>query len=217
MNRYARDMREIRKARVRIKESVERLARMSVAHSYETRLEALEALNDCEIELEPYVRKAMSDRDELVRTTAAEIAGERRLLSLRDRLIRQLNSDHSRLVRSAAAVALGDMNAVEARGALKERISVSGDWERNGIYYALVKLGVERNFDYFLSGLKHDSYIVRCATASLLPGLVNVKNRAIALKSLKVALLREQTVAARSSIEDAIEEIRMTRKRSRYC
>jgi HEAT repeat protein len=210
---YARDLHEIRKAREQIRKSIADLVRMTSKRSYEVRMDALEALGDSQFNLEPQVRKAIADRDELVRTTGAEIAGERRLTALTDDLVRRLKSDRSALVRSAAAVALGEMQAVETRNILKARISVSDDEERVGLYYALVRLGVRRYFKLFLNGLRHDFYRIRCATANLLPDLINENNRSMALRFLKDALVHERTVAARSSLDDALKEIGPRRKR----
>ena len=210
---YARDMRKIQKARDQIRKAFEGLVRMTANQSYETRMEALQALNDSELDLEPHVGKALRDRDELVRTTAAEIAGERKLISLQDKLIRQLKSDRSVLARSAAAVALGEMRASKARNILRSGITASGAEEQVGLFYALVRLGAGKYFSSFLEGLKHDSYRVRCATANLLPDLIDEKNRSATMKSLREALAREQTVAARSSFNYALNEISAWRKR----
>ncbi|MGA6970229.1 MAG: HEAT repeat domain-containing protein, partial [Candidatus Binatus sp.] len=105
---------------------------------YDVRMEALEALCDCafEIDLERSVRKRIRDRNELVRVTAIEVAGDHGLKSLRPEIIQRLKSDRSWLVRRAAAVALGDLYAVEARKILSDRIHLAGAAERVGLYYA---------------------------------------------------------------------------------
>jgi HEAT repeat protein len=183
-------------------------------HDYEVRIVALENLGECLDELENLLRLAMHDRDELVRTTALEIAGDASLTHLADEVVRRFTSDRSPLVRSAAAVALGDMCVTNFRELLEEKLGDPDEEVRVGIYYALVKSGATKYLKRFLNGLKHPYYRIRCATANLLPSLVRRDNRALAERALKEALKRETTVAARESIEGALAEIEPTRRRS---
>jgi HEAT repeat protein len=182
---------------------------MTSSRGYDVRIEALEALSDCafDLDLEALVRKAIHDRDELVRVTAIEIAGDHALKSLEAEIIRRLKSDRSWLVRSAAAVALGDMFAVEVRKILSDRIHLAGEEERVGLYYALVKLGGRKYLIPFSQGLGHNLYRIRCATANLIPGMVNKQNRRFLIRLLREALDREETVAARSSLKNTLAEL----------
>jgi HEAT repeat protein len=195
-----------RRAVVRI---VRTLNGMSSSRYYDVRMEVLEALSDCasEFDLESLVRKGIRDRDELVRVTAIEIAGDHGLKSMQDEIIRRLKSDRSGLVRSKAAIALGEMHALEARKILEDRLGRAGDEERLGFYYALVKLGARKHLDALLQGLTHDFYRIRCATASLIPGLVEKTDKRLLIRRLREALEHEETVAARSSLESALKEL----------
>jgi HEAT repeat protein len=182
---------------------------MTSSPRHDVRIEALEALSDCvfELDLESLVRKAIHDRDALVRVTAIELAGDHALKSMQAEIIRRLKSDRSWLVRSAAAVALGEMSALEARKILDDRIHLAGEEERVGIYYALVKLGVRKYLNPFSQGLKHNFYRIRCATANLVPGMVNKSNKRFLVRTLRHALDQEETVAARSSLKSALKEL----------
>jgi HEAT repeat protein len=182
---------------------------MASSRRYDVRIEALEALSDrgFELNLESVVRKAIHDRNELVRVTAIEIAGDHALKSIQPEIIGRLKSDRGWLVRSAAAVALGDMSAVEARKILEDRIALAGEEERVGYYYALVKLGVQKYLPAFLQGLGHNFYRIRCATANLMPGMVDKTKKRLLICRLREALDHEETVAARSSLESALKEL----------
>jgi HEAT repeat protein len=196
-------------ARRGIVRTITTLNTMLSSPQYDVRIEALEALSDCrfDLDIESVVHKAIHDRNELVRVTAIEIAGDHRLKSMQDEIAGCLRSDRSWLVRSAAAVALGDMSAVEARKILEDRIGLAGEEERVGFYYALVKLGVRRFLVPLLQGLGHDFYRIRCATANLLPGTVDKRNKRLLMRRLTEAMDRETTVAARSSLERALKEL----------
>jgi hypothetical protein len=190
--------------------TVRTLSTMISSRHYDVRIEALEALSDCasEVDLESLTRKGIRDRNELVRVTAIEIAGGHGLKSMQAEIIRCLKSDRSWLVRSKAAVALGEMHALEARKILEDGLRRAGEEERLGFYYALVKLGARKYLDALLQALTHDFYRVRCATANLIPGVANKRNKRMLLRLLTEALEREETVAARSSLESALKELR---------
>jgi HEAT repeat protein len=185
-----------RRAATRI---IRTLTGMISSPQYDVRMEALEALCDCtfEIDLERSVRKRIRDRNELVRVTAIEVAGDHVLKSLRPEIIQRLKSDRSWLVRRAAAVALGDLSAVEARKILVDRIHLVGEAERVGLYYALVKLGVRKYLVPFSRGLSNVSYLIRCATANLIPGIADRGN-----KRRWIRLLNDE-----SSLESTLKEL----------
>ena len=182
---------------------------MSSSPRYDVRIEALEALSDCafELDLESVVRKAIHNRDELVRVTAIEVAGNHALKSMQAEIVGRLKSDRSWLVRSTAAVALGDMSAKETRNILEDRVRLAGEEERVGLYYALVKLGVRKDLIPFLQGLRHNFYRIRCATANLIPGLVDKGNKRTLLRRLREALDHEETVAAQSSLKSTLKKL----------
>ena len=193
-----------------MKRSIKSLVRMTGSRSYETRMEALEALSDSQLDIEPLIRKAIGDRDDLVRTTAAEIAGGHNIVSLSDELIRCVKSDRSALVRSAAAVALGELGAVQGRDVLTQRMARASKEELVAIQYALIKLGRPKYLGSLLKALSHTFYRVRYAAAHLLPGVVNPGNIRLVRDGVKQALEREGTVLVRSSLKEALEEIDST-------
>jgi HEAT repeat protein len=175
----------------------------------DVRIEALEALNHglSEVDLESVLRMAIHDQSELVRVTAIEIADDRALKSMLPEITARLESDKSWLVRSAAAIAMGDMSAGEARKTLEARVSLAGEEERVGFYYALVKLGVRKYLPSFLQGLSHHFYRVRCATANLIPKLIDKRNKPLFVQRVREALEQEETVAVRSSLENTIKHL----------
>jgi len=209
------ELAKIRKARAAGTKALDVLEAMVSNRNYDVRLNALEALAGCTLDLEPHVRRGMRDRHELVRVTALELAGEFELTKLEPELVKRFKTDRSRLARSAAAVALGEMGCVGARRVLEAKISDSDDWVRVGIYYALVRLGVRKYLTSFMKGLRHDNYLVRCATANLALLVVDNKTRAPIVRLLKDALKRETTVAARSSFETVLKEISKNAARTR--
>jgi HEAT repeat protein len=196
-------------ARVAIVRTIGTLSTMLSSPQYDVRIEALEALSDCrfDLDIESIMRKAIHDRNELVRVTAIEIAGDHKLKSIQDEITGRLTSDRSWLVRSAAAVALGDMSVLGARKILEDRIGLAGEEERVGLYYALVKLGVRRFLAPLLQGLGNDFYRIRCATANLMPRLVDKRNKRLFIRRLREALDHEETLAARSSLESTLKEL----------
>jgi len=201
------EMQKIHEARKAIGAALDALVRMNSKANPEVRVAALEALSETAVDIETHVRNAMQDRDELVRTTAVELAGEQRLVNLKQEIVRRFRSDRSWLVRSAAAVALGDLGLPDARTPLLERIERSCEEERVRIYYALVRLGGRKFLKPFLEGLNDPFYRIRCATANLLPALVVKSDRRRIVKLLTDALHGEQTDAARSSLRNALEQI----------
>jgi HEAT repeat protein len=196
-------------ARRRMVRTIRTLKTMLSSRRYDVRMEALEALGDCafELDLEAILRKAIHDRDELVRVTAIEIAGDCMWKSMQDEITGRLKSDRSWLVRSKAAVALGDMSAVEARKLIEHRIGRANEEERVGLYYALFKLGEHKYLPSLLQGLTHKFYQIRCATASIIPGMVDKTNKRLLVRRVREALDREETLAARSSLESTLKEL----------
>jgi hypothetical protein len=201
------ELAQIRKARAVGTKALDVLEAMVSDRNYDVRLNALEALAGCTVNLERHVRRGMRDRHELVRITALELAGEFCLNNLASDVVERFKSDRSELGRSAAAAALGEMGSVAARKVLEDKIRTAGEHERSRIYYALVKLGVRKYFAPFMKGLSHEDYRVRCATANLALLVVGNKTRATIVRLLKDALKRETTVAARSSFETVLKEI----------
>jgi HEAT repeat protein len=201
------ELARIRKARAAATKALDELEAVISHRNYDVRLNALEALAACTLDLEPHVRRGLRDRHELVRITALELAGEFALFGLEIEIVKHLKSDRSELARSAAAAALGEMGSVAWRKVLEDRIRLAGEHEKSRIYFALVKLGVRKYFNPFLKGLTHIDYRIRCATANLALLMDEPTVRTRMVKSLKDAIKRETTVAARSTFELALKEI----------
>jgi HEAT repeat protein len=182
---------------------------MASSPRWDVRIEALEALSDCalELDLERLVRKRIHDRSELVHVTAIEMCGDHAMKSVQPDIAQRLTSDRSWLVRRAAAIALAEMSAVGVRKVLADRVRNADEEERVGLYYALVRLGGRRYMAPLIQGLKHDFYRIRCATANVIPGVANETNKRSLIRLLKDALNREKSLAARGSIERALSEL----------
>jgi HEAT repeat protein len=185
------------------------LKRMISHRNYETRVAALEAMGDCEweLDLEGHVRRAIHDRDELVRVTAVELAGDFTMKGMQLEIVRLMESDDSCLVRSAAAQALGNMSASETQKVLEKQVRRVDDFEKVALYYALVKLGARKYKLSFLNGLRHESHLIRGATANLMRELVGELGKSSVTRLLTEALKRETTVSARSSIENTLKKV----------
>jgi hypothetical protein len=195
-----------------LREAIRTLVAQSSARNYEVRVAALETISECSIEFEGVVRRAMRDRNEIVRINAMEIVAEMTLIGLKDEVVRHFTTDRSPLVRSYAAIALGDMFMANPRKILEQRIRDSNEHVRASIYYALVKLGSQKYLKHFLNGLNSPTYQVRCFTANLLTSLVDNSDKTLIVRFLREALEREKTVAARSSIKDALSQIAPKRR-----
>lgn len=189
--------------------AVDSLLELSLSKYAEVRMRAIEALGDFQSsQVDSRVIGALSDPDELVRASAVEafVACRRPMgAGALDRLV----DDRSSLVRCSAAIALGDLLRFEAKELIERRLNRArtGDEERVGLVYGLIKLGQRERFPAFLDGLFHDFYRIRCATANLLPDLVAEGDRPFTINLLKSALQRERTIAARSSIEFALDKL----------
>ena len=195
-----------------LREAMRTLAAYSSDRNYEVRIAALENISEWAIEIEGIVGRAMRDRNELVRIAAIEIVGEMKLVGLQAEVVRHLETDRSPLVRAYAAVALGEMHSVNPRDILEPRLQDRNEHVRAGIYYGLAKAGVHKYLKPFLNGLKSTNYRIRCFTANLLTSLDRTNDRTLIIRLLKEALEREDTVAARSSIEHALEELSPKRR-----
>ena len=115
----------------KIKASISELEQMLSDRNYEVRMRALEGLASFDREnLKVNVREAIHDRNDLVRTTAIEVAADQYLVGLKSEVIARLRSDKSWLVRSAAAVALGDMGILDATAILEQSLRKASDEER---------------------------------------------------------------------------------------
>ena len=155
-----------------------------------------------------------TSRDSLVRTSVAETLGEiggRRAFSA---LVEALN-DRSWMVRGYAAQALAEIGGQRAVPALIRRRDVEkSSWVKLLIYAALYRLGEANYLPTILGMFRSRPYHVRCAIANILAEIADEKNRDLILPILRTALRKESTMAARSSISNALRCVRQVRMRS---
>lgn len=184
-----------------------KLLGLSASEEPEVRLRSIEILQYIR---RPYIEnriiESLSDDDELVRATCAEIIGSWKDRRYAANLIRQIN-DESWVVRSAIVIALAEIGVVSAIDVLEHRLRDAYDEERIALYFALCKLGRSQYLPLFLNGLFHEFYRIRCATANLSARIVTPANRGLILNLLSAVLKEESTKAAISSIQNAIIEI----------
>jgi len=191
----------------RLNESVDELIALCVDTDKEVRYTTIELLAGVKTQkIEDTVCTLLHDSDELVRTTCIEVLGSWNDTSKAHHVVDMLK-DNSELVRSTAIVAIGDMGISTASELLKKMLPSCGEEEEPCIYYALYKLGKHEYLPLFLDGLFHDFYRVRCATANLSVNITNEKNQSFIINVLTQKLKTEETVAAKSSIQGAIETI----------
>lgn len=174
----------------------------------EIRFKALEALwgytGDAVLNA---VVNRLKDDDELVRISAVEALGEMRDRRGKQHLMDAL-TDVEEIVRREAAEGLGklgDASAVPVLQAFLQKETSSA--AKVGFYVGLHLLGAEFHLKSLLNLLKDPSYRVRCSISNCVLDLVNEENKKLIIKALDAALRRETTVAARSTLQSALEEL----------
>lgn len=184
---------------------LERVLELSQDVDREVRYRAIEFIQQSGIlDTLKTVRQYLCDSDELIRVICLEILGEvQDERSVKD--IDSLLDDESFLVRGAAAISLGEIGISSSIDKLLSRLSVEDDDEvKIPIYSALYSLGQDAYLEKLLDGLNNEYYRVRCATANLLTDITNNHNKAKIIEALSIALQKEETVAASSSIKNAL-------------
>jgi len=176
----------------------------------EVRMNALEKIGITEAkEHVVHVVAALQDTDLLVRTTALEIIGDWKVLSEYERVIDALD-DQENLVRYAAMDALGDLGDERAIPVLTPLLPILDDRGKVSCLWALAKLEVGNRdiwSQHLLDLITSSDYRTRCAVANSILDVWPREKFVQLLSRLKQAHAEEETVAARSSIEGAIEEI----------
>jgi|CXWL01.1.fsa_nt_gi HEAT repeat protein len=182
-----------------------RIHELTLDKNDEIRFRAIECLDQIGIqEVLTRIRDSLKDTDELVRVTCLEILGEMQDDHSSEEIENLLN-DESSLVRGAAAIALGGIGNVKYVEKLLSRLLTEEDDEvRIPIYAALYILEQESYLENLLEGLTNEYYRVRCATANLLVTVSNRHNIVKILEALSIALQKEESLAASSSIKSAI-------------
>ena len=152
---------------------------------------------------------ALEDPDVLVRTAAAESLGDIGDLRTRTALRSALN-DRSSWIRRNAAESIGSMKNRRDVAILRKRINVErSSSAKLGLYAGLYCLGDRGMLEFMLKGLASRQYRVRCATANMLAHVISrPDDRAVAIEALRDALQRESTVAARSSMQRGLVDLK---------
>jgi HEAT repeat protein len=188
-------------------ESRDRLLELSHDIDPEVRFRAIEKLGRYPSDSIPSrVREGLRDPDELVRVACIEILGGWRDSDSVSALQNCL-SDPERIVRQAAAVSLGLIGDERMVPELEARIPGTADTDKTAYYFALVALGEAKYLDALLDMLSSADYRARCMVANLIPSIASQAGKDKVLARLRSALQTETTVAARSSLSNALEDI----------
>ncbi|MFP1679760.1 HEAT repeat domain-containing protein [Alloalcanivorax sp. C16-2] len=189
-------------------QTLSRLLELSYDSDEEVRFRSIEALEKYTVtnEMLCRVRQGLSDVDELVRTTCAELIGDWEDKCSVELLYNCIH-DESQLVRSAAITALGQIGRPDTVSFLAGKHPSLSGLERLSSAMALYTLGDSKYLDDVLSCLSDSDYRVRCATANLLSNFIDDDHKGYVITKLKEALLKEQTKAGSSSISDALTEM----------
>lgn len=151
---------------------------------------------------------ALKDKNELVRIEVAESLGfigdPKALPALRKAL-----EDRSPLVRSYVAAAIGllgsEQDLVRLKRALKQE---SSETAKIGVYLALYTMGEHAVLEDWVKLLQSADYRVRCAAANNLSSVKANKSEAQFIRrSIKEALRKEDTTAARSSMRSSLRAL----------
>lgn len=149
----------------------------------------------------------LKDENELVRISAVEALGEMRDSRGKQHLIDAL-TDEEEIVRREAAEGLDELGDVSAIPVLQDFLqNETSSTAKVGFYVGLYLLGAEFRLKSLLNLLKDPSYQVRCSVANIVLDLVDEENENLIKKALNAALRRETTVAARSSLQSALDEL----------
>ena len=156
-------------------------------------------------------RSGLDDSDELVRIACLELLGE-----LEDKIslarIARLIHDPEPLVRGAAAIAIAQMRGGRLSKHLRKRLLIEKGETRVAFYAALYLLGDEVYLKKLLNALRMANYRARCFAANLLVECATDKTRPMILGKLARALEKEKTVAAASSIKNAVAALNSAEK-----
>jgi HEAT repeat protein len=194
----------------------ERIATALADRSIEVRYEAAAALG-CVLRGRRRAPRALlvaaTDPNSLVRTCVAEALGEIADPAAVPALKRLIEDRHP-VVRSYAASSLATVARTRARRLLQRAVlRERSPRARVGAYGGLVALGDRAYVDRLFALLGSRQYRVRCATANTLADLpLHADDRARAIRSLPATLAGEPTVAARSSIERTLSDLRRRRR-----
>lgn len=151
--------------------------------------------------------RRLKDSNDLVRITAVEVLGSLKDMRGEEHLIDAL-TDENEIVRRNAAEELGMLGSNRALSVLQTYLqNESSTTAKVGFYVGLYHLGSKIHLMSLLNLLNDPSYEVRCAVANNVVDLVDQENKRLIERALQVALRREPTIAARSTLQSALNEI----------
>ncbi len=174
------------------------------------RLDAIEILSsyDLEEDINHVWATSLLDSEPLIRVTAAEMVAEQNITQGVPILIKMLN-DKSFLVRGYAAVSLSEMKAKKGEMFVKRKLRYEKNhWVKLNMLTALYNYGDKQKIKKILSYLEHKSYQIRCATANILSMIIVANNKKEAIIALETALVKEKTIAAKSSILSTLNQLK---------
>jgi len=149
----------------------------------------------------------LDDDDEIVRICAIECIGELGKKKAGKLVVKHLDDPYDAARRSAGIIIgeSGDKTLIEF---LEKRLTKEkSDLAKVGLLEGLYLLGQEKRLKEILKLFDSPRYHVRCSLANSLYLLVNGKNKKIIKESLRTALSKEKTVAARGDIKNTLDDM----------
>ena len=188
--------------------NISRLIELSCDSDAEIRFRAFEAFEKFvpTKEILTCVRGAVNDKDELVRSTCIELLGDWRDWESIEKLYSAL-SDGSEFVRSAAITSLGQIGKKDTIVFLEGKFPEFQGVEKVSAAMALYSLGKIKYLDDLMLLLNDDDYRIRCAVANLVCRFIDDNDKAKFIEKMELALSKEKTEAAASSLSNAITEL----------
>jgi HEAT repeat protein len=190
-------------------QNIDRLLELSHDSDNEVRYRSIETFENFDEPTEAIlsrVREGLNDENEIVRTTSIELLGDWEDVDSIEMLYSALD-DESDIVRGAALTSLGQMGRKDIIEVVEEKYPGFEGIEKVSAAIALYSLGEKRYLDDLLSFLDDDYYLIRCRTANSLCRFVDEQDKAKVIEKMEFALAIEKTVAAASSLSNAITEL----------
>lgn len=161
--------------------------------------------------------KLSKDKNYLVRTNACDSMCIFSDIDLINWLEQILKKDRSQLVRGYAALSIADISYNirfknnSSIALLKQKLNTEKSvWTRINYYSSLFKLGEKQYLQPLLDELNNHSYKNRCAVVNSIADLIDsglIENTEVVLSTLKEKLLKEESIAVKSSIYKLLETV----------
>lgn len=189
-------------------QNINRLLELSHDSDEEVRYESIEAFEnfDPTEAILSRVREGINDEDELVRRMSIELLGDWEDVDSIEKLYLAMG-DESEMVRSGAITSLGQMGRKDIIKILEEKYPNFQGSEKVSASMALYSLGKKKYLYDLLLLLNDDHYRIRCSVANLICRFVDDNDKAKVIEKMELALAKEKTEAAASSLSNAIAEL----------